>query len=167
MRYQCQFRGCYKITISQPGLDTFVEEAVLAWFAQPENLSRLTADDEGRWLDAAREAEEKLASLQTRLDEAAEQYAAGKLPLWTLTKIEHALRPQIEDAQRGLVPPITDDRIRALVTAPDIREAWAELPMAERRKIIKAGFDVRIQQTKNRGQNKFEPERVLIEPRTL
>lgn len=136
VRYQCQFRGCYKITISQPGLDTFVEEAVLAWFAQPENLSRLTADDDGHWLNTAREAEERLTSLQTRLDEAAEQYAAGKLPLSTLTKIEHTLRPQIEDAQRGLVPPITDNRIRTLVTAPDIREAWAALPMAERRKII-------------------------------
>lgn len=45
--------------------------------------------------------------------------------------------------------------------------AWARLPLAERRKIIKATFNVRIQQTKNRGQNAFEPERVLIEPRAL
>ena len=57
------------------------------------------------------------------------------------------------------------DRIRALVTANDVRVAWDALALSEQRKIIKAAFDIRVQQTKNRGQNAFEPERVLIEPR--
>ena len=106
-----------------------------------------------------------MEGLQQRLDEVADQYAAGTLPLSTLTRIEQTLRPQIEDARRGLVPPIADERVRALVTGGDVRAAWGELVLAERRKIIKAVFDVRIQQTKNRGQNAFEPERVLMEPR--
>lgn len=165
-KYQCQFRGCYKTTISQPGLDTYVEEAVLCWFEQPENLSRLTAPDEGNdWLEQSRQAEAHLAALRTRLDEAAEQYGAGALTLGMLTRVEQTLHPQIEDAERALIPPIADERVRELVTGGDIRAAWAALPLAERRKIIKASFDVRIQQTRNRGQNRFEPERVLMEPR--
>ncbi|MFV0533295.1 MAG: recombinase family protein [Cumulibacter sp.] len=166
VKYMCQFRGCYKTTISQPGVDAFVEEAALTWFEQPENLARLTAGDDGsEWLAKAQAAEHRRAELQTRLDEAIGQYAAGALNLDTLTKLEQTLRPQIADTEREMIPPITDERIRALVTAGDIRTAWTELPLSERRKIIKAAFDVRIQQTKNRGQNAFEPERVLMEPR--
>lgn len=166
-KYYCGFRGCYKITISQPGLDAYVEEAVLAWFENPVNLARLTSGEDGgaEWLDAARAAEQRRRELQTRLDEAIGQYAEGKLRLDTLTKVESNLKAQIADAEREMVPPITDERIRRLITAPDVRAAWAELPLEERRKIIKAGFDVRIQQTTNRGQNVFETERVLMEPR--
>ena len=110
-------------------------------------------------------AEDRRAELQARLDDAIAQYATGSLNLDTLTKVEQTLRPQIADAERDLIPPITDDRIRALVTAADVRAAWKQLPLSEQRKIIKAAFDIRIQQTKNRGQNAFEPERVLLAPR--
>ena len=165
VKYHCHFRGCYKTTISQPGLDEYVQEVALAWFEQPANLARLTASDGDDWLEQTHAVEQELASLQQRLDEAADRYAAGELPLATLTRIEQQLRPKIEQAQRALVPPISDDNIRALVTAGDVRAAWAELPLAEQRKIIKALFDVRVRCTANRGQNAFEPERVLIASR--
>lgn len=45
VKYYCGFRGCYKITISQPGLDAYVAEAVLCWFENPANLARLTSGD--------------------------------------------------------------------------------------------------------------------------
>jgi len=165
VKYHCQFRGCYKTTISQPGLDAYVQEVALAWFEQPANLARLTATDGDGWLAQAHAVEEELASLQQRLDEAADRYAAGELPLSMLTRVEQQLRPKIEQAQRALVPPISDENIRALVTAGDVRAAWDELALAEQRKILKAVFDVRVQRTANRGQNAFEPERVLIAPR--
>ncbi len=165
VKYHCHFRGCYKTTISQPGLDAYVQEVALAWFEQPANLARLTATDGDDWLQQAHTVEEELSGLQQRLDEAADRYAAGELALSMLTRIEQQLRPKIEQAQRALVPPITDDRIRALVTAGDVRASWSELALVEQRKIIKALFDVRVQRTANRGQNAFEPERVLITPR--
>lgn len=165
VKYHCSFRGCYKTTISQPGLDAYVEEVALAWFEQPANLARLTATDGEGWLAQAHAAEEELASLQLRLDEAADRYAAGELALAMLARIEQQLRPKIDQAQRALVPPIADEHVRALVTAGDVRAAWACLALAEQRKIIKAIFDVRVQRTANRGQNSFEPERVLISPR--
>ncbi len=164
-KYKCSFRGCYKTMISQPGLDEYVQEVALTWFEQPANLARLTATDGDDWLTQTQAAEQQLASLQQRLDEVADQYAAGDLPLAMLTRVEQQLRPKIEQAQRAMVPPITDERILQLVTAADIRAAWAAMPLAEQRKIIKAVFDVRIQQTTNRGQNTFEPERVLITAR--
>lgn len=162
-KYQCGFRGCYKTTISQPGLDEYVQEVVLAWFEQPANLARLTASDDDDWLTQTRAAEDELAGLQQRLDEAADRYAAGELPM--LTRIEQQLRPQIEQAQLALVPPVAEENILQLVTAAHIRAAWGKLPLADQRKIIKALFEVRIQRTANRGQNAFEPERVLITPR--
>ncbi|WP_233492094.1 recombinase family protein [Auritidibacter sp. NML100628] len=50
VKYYCAFRGCYKITIAQQGLDDDVEEAVLTWFESPENLARLTGDDGNEWI---------------------------------------------------------------------------------------------------------------------
>nr|BFF08264.1 hypothetical protein GCM10023233_32330 [Brevibacterium otitidis] len=166
VKYYCGFRGCYKTTIAQQGLDDYVKEAVLAWFESPENLARLTGNDGREWVAKADAAQDRRAALQTRLDEAIAQYTAGELNLDTLTKVEQTLRPQIADAERELIPPITDARVKALVTAPDLRAAWSELSLAEQRAIIKAGFDIRIQQTQNHGQNAFEPGRVLMEPRT-
>jgi len=81
-------------------------------------------------------ASEELASLQQRLDEAADRYAAGELPLSMLTRVEQQLRPKIEQAQRALVPPISDENIRALVTAGDVRAAWDELALAEQRQVF-------------------------------
>lgn len=105
VKYCCAFRGCYKITIAQPGLDTYVESAALAWFEQPVNLARLTAEDDGtEWLAKVKVAEDRRAELQARLDEAVVQYAAGGLNLDTLTKVEQTLRPQIAEAERDLIP---------------------------------------------------------------
>ncbi|WGH89969.1 recombinase zinc beta ribbon domain-containing protein [Auritidibacter ignavus] len=42
VKYFCGYRGCYKTTISQPGLDQYVEEVVLEWFERPENIACLT-----------------------------------------------------------------------------------------------------------------------------
>lgn len=165
LKYQCQFPGCYKTRISQPGLDAYVEQVALEWFQDPANLGWLTGTDNDDWVQMADAAEQKRAALQERLDEAIEQYAAGNLRLDSLTKLEGALRPQIADAEKALIPPVTDERIRALVTADDVPGAWAALPLIERRRIIKASFNVRIQKSQNRGQNAFEPERVLMEPR--
>ncbi|MGN6035879.1 recombinase family protein [Brevibacterium casei] len=167
VKYLCMFRGCFKTTISQPGLDAYVEEAALAWFEKPENIARLAGGDGSEWLEKSNAAQQQRDALQTRLDEAIAQYSSGQLNLDTLTKIEQSLRAQIAEAERALIPPITDDRVRSLVTADDLRAAWREMPLADRRKVIKAGFIVRVQQTKNRGQNAFEPERVLMESRMV
>ncbi|MHB2024895.1 MAG: hypothetical protein ACYCO3_16505 [Mycobacteriales bacterium] len=58
-------------------MDAYAQEVALAWFEQPANLARLTATDGDDWLKQARAAEEELAGLQRRLDEAADHYAAG------------------------------------------------------------------------------------------
>lgn len=166
VRYQCQYKGCYKVTIAAEPLDLFVEETVLAWFERSENLARLTGGDDAAWLERASEAEEEITALKTRLEDAAGQYAAGSLSMGMLTTIEQTLRPQIENAERALIPPIEDENARALATSGDVRATWAGMPLAVRRKPLKAMFDIRITQAKSQGQNAFDETRVHIEPRT-
>nr|WP_225752187.1 hypothetical protein [Pseudoclavibacter sp. Marseille-Q3772] len=60
--------------------------------------------------------------MQTRLDEAIGQYAEGKLRLDTLTKLESNLKAQIAGAEREMMPPITDERIRQLAGKSGERE---------------------------------------------
>lgn len=164
VRYQCLYRGCYKTSISQPALDTYVEEVVLAWFEQPENLALLTTEG-NEWLEKASLAQQEIEALRQRWDEASNEFSSGNLTLATLKKVERSIKPQIETAERALIPPIADERVRDLVSSGDVRTAWAGLPLAEQRKIIKAAFDVRITRTGKKGQSVFNPERVHIVPR--
>jgi len=164
MKYHCQFRGCYKVVVGADWLDEFVSAAAVAWFGRPENIAMLIADD-AAWADRASEAELRLVELQARLDEAADRYAAGAITLSTLSRVEATLRPQIDEAQKSTVPPITDDGIRALVTSSDVEAAWNSTGLEERRRIIKAVFEIRIMQAPVKGRKSFQPERVVITPR--
>lgn len=104
VKYQCQFRGCYKTMISQPGLDAYVEQVVLEWFQNPTNLAWLTGDDDGDWLKVAEAAEQKRAALQARLDEVIAQYAAGSLNLDTLTSWKPRCGPRSPRPSRRSSP---------------------------------------------------------------
>lgn len=164
-KYHCRFRGCYKVVIASEWLDEFVSSAAVEWFAHPANIALLTADDID-WSERMEQADARVRELQARLDEAADQYAAGAITLPTLTRVESTLRPQIEEAQRAGVPPIVDDGIRALATAEDVRAAWEATAFEERRRIIKAVFEVRIMRAPVNGSKTIQPERVLITARS-
>ncbi|MBN9375877.1 MAG: recombinase family protein [Cellulomonas sp.] len=163
-KYHCRFRGCYKVVIAAGWVDQLVSETAVAWFSRQENIAMLTAEGED-WAARSTQAELRVVELQTRLDEATDQYAAGAVTLATLSRVEATLRPQIEQAQRAAVPPVGDDGIRALVTADDIRAAWEATDLREKRRILKAVFEIRITKAPRLGSRTMQPERVLITPR--
>ena len=93
------------------------------------NLAWLTGDDDGDWLKVAEAAEQKRAALQARLDEVIAQYAAGESePRHAHGAGSRRCGPSIAEAEQALIPPVTDERVRALVTAEDAPAAWAGLP---------------------------------------
>lgn len=164
-KYHCRFRGCYKVVVASNWLDEFVSSAAVEWFSQSANIALLTADDID-WSARMQEADTRVRELQTRLDEANDLFATGSIAQQSLARIEATLRPQIEEAQRAGVPPIVDDGVRVLATAADVRAAWEATSFEERRRIIKAVFEVRIKQSPVKGSKTFQPERVLITPRS-
>lgn len=163
--YICHIPGCRRVSIDIPRADAFVVGALLGWLTQPESLAVIAGPDD-TWNRRVREAEEHLAELRRRLDEAAEQYAEGKMSLSMLTSVEQRLTPEIKRAAKATVPPVRDDQLFALMQAVDMEAAWEHLDLLEQRRLIKMLFDIRIDKARQMG-GIFDPERIKITPRFL
>ncbi|MGO1316175.1 recombinase family protein [Agrococcus casei] len=161
--YVCQHIGCRRISIDVERTDTYVLEALLGWLSTPESLTVLAGPDDD-WNDRVREAEERLAALRYRLDEAAEQYAEGAISLAMLSNVEQRLNPQIEQAAREAVPPVADAAVLDLISADDVRAAWERLDLLEQRRLIKMLLEIRIEKSQLMG-GIFDYGRIKIAPR--
>ncbi|WP_053384540.1 hypothetical protein [Leucobacter celer] len=161
--YACPQIGCRKISIDLERTDTYVTGVLIGWLSTPENLAILS-DPEEQWIDRVKEAQELVTELQRRLDEAAKEYAEGRISLSMLSNVEQRLTPQIEQASKAPVPPITDENLAALLRADDIEKAWKGLAIVDRRHILKALLDIRIEKAPQLG-GKFHTGRIKIAPR--
>ncbi|MGY4843245.1 recombinase family protein [Kocuria sp. KD4] len=167
VRYQCRFRGCYKISISAAPVEEYVVDYVLAWLSRPANAALLIGEDD-EWVSQSVGAREHLAKLEARLQEAIDGCANGDVSLGLLSGIEKKLVPMIERARHQLALPIVDRAIRDLVNAEDISIAWNGLAFAEQRRITKALFGVRITPAPRRSAGgAFQHERVVITARAV
>ncbi|NII71285.1 recombinase family protein [Microbacterium ulmi] len=164
VRYQCQFRGCYKVALVAADLDQYVTDYALRWLAKPDHIALLAGEDDD-WITHSLAARQRLKELEDRLQSATELSSEGQLSFTLLTQIEKTLRPEIEQAQQQLVLPIADRTLRDLIGAEDLTAAWETLELEERRRIIKVLFEIRIMQAPRRGHRGFQPERVLVTPR--
>ncbi len=81
-----------------------------------------------------------------------------------LSNVEQRLTPQIEQAAKAAVPPVTDENLAALLEADDIEQAWQDLRLVDRRHILKALLDIRIEKAPQMG-GKFDFGRIKIAPR--
>jgi len=164
VRYQCQFRGCYKVVIVAADLDRHVTDYALKWLAKPGHIALLAGEDDD-WIAHSLTARQRLMELEDRLQSATELSSEGRLSFTLLTQNEKTLRPEIEQAQQQLVLPIADRTLRDLIGADDLTAAWKVLDLEKQRRIIKSLFEIRITQAPRRGRQGFQPERVLIIPR--
>ncbi|HJR88880.1 MAG TPA: recombinase family protein [Aeromicrobium sp.] len=116
-------------------VDEMISEAVIAWCEKrrgPEDLA-----DPG-----AKAALEEARDLQARLDEAADKYAEGELPLAALTRIEAKLGPKIKDAVRRsefVVNPLVVELL-----GPHARRRWLDMPLTSQRTVVRALMTVTI-----------------------
>lgn len=164
VRYQCRFRGCFKIVIGAVELDDYVSEYTLSWLSNPANTSLLSGVDDN-WIEHSIEARNRLAELETMLQEATQYSAAGKMSLAVLAGLEQTLQPEIEQARQQLVLPIADRTLRELILTDNLTTTWYLLDLGEQRRVIKALFEIRIGPAPRRGPHGFQPERVTITPR--
>ena len=81
-----------------------------------------------------------------------------------LSNVEQRLTPQIEQASKATVPPITDENLATLLQADDIEQSWHDLGLIDRRHILKALLDVRVEKAPQLG-GKFHTGRIKIAPR--
>lgn len=119
-------------------VDAFVQRAVWLRLAR-EDIAELLAEDTEA--DAVLDAvQAEIAEKQLRLDQARDSFAAGKLPIEGLERVEADLGPEIERARasvrRARLGPVLDGLI--LPTIEEIEAEWWRRSLSERREVIRA-----------------------------
>jgi len=114
---------------------------------------------EGPGLDDARQLADEL---RARLDNAADAYGEGQIDRNQLTRITEKIRPDLEAAeQRARRPDGVPTVVQPLLGAADVRAAWEELDVAQKRAVLQAlGVEVVIKPA--RGGPGFKPESIDV-----
>src|SRR5699024_100499 len=133
------------------------------WLSKPESLAVIIGPEDD-WSERVREAEEQAAALRQRLDEAASEYAEGRISMTMLTSIERRLIPQIEQAAKAAVPPVADKQLLSFIQESDLEAAWDRLELVEKRRLLKMLLDIRVEKAIQMGPY-FNPDRIKITPR--
>ncbi|MGZ4666216.1 MAG: recombinase zinc beta ribbon domain-containing protein, partial [Frankiaceae bacterium] len=151
--YRCSERSC--VSRNHDQLDDFVTRLVVERLSRPDAVDLLAAE---RGDDAQRAAEQS-AALRARLDNAADDYADGKISRRQLERVTARLNPQIAAADAAAR--IVDDvpLLDGIIGAPDVAAKWATLPLSRRRGVVDMLLDVRVLRSP-RGRHLFDPDAI-------
>ena len=156
--YRCGIgRGGRHSAIVAGRFETWLTDAVLeriAWReAHPVESIALGARGEAR-----RQAEE-LTGHARELERVAALYASGEVPAAVFHGTRRALARSIDEVHHGGRPNWRRDALAGR-TAAQLREAWAAMPLADRREVIRSELDhARI--AASRGGVTFDSRRVI------
>lgn len=160
--YMCAGRGCTGRV--QKDVDALVTRVVIHRLAQPDALDWLLGDDA-----EARRLSELVETLQSRLDDAADSQANGKIPIQMLERISARITPELVAARRdrdAAVRSMDLDELRELA-GPQAAARWAVMPVSARRSALEAlGIEVVLLPRAKHGPG-FEPETVEIRWRIM
>lgn len=141
-------------------VDALVVAAVIEFFGSEVGAALLkrqnVADQQVRAFDEVR-------VLQARLDEAAEQYADGKITGSQLATITERITPRLESAQR-VSESTAGTPVIEKMRDKDPREAWEALTLFEQRALVSSLFTIEILRGKP-GSARFDPDTVRIVPK--
>ncbi|MEU2062860.1 recombinase family protein [Streptomyces sp. NPDC013455] len=164
------------VSVSEPLLDAFVEEAVLTWLRNKEQARAALIPDDTQIAEEMRQAQEMLDLFEEELDEARElnrqrnDQGRPLLSLASLSAKEQDLLPKIEELQSKLqsatgVPLL----VQQLVNAVDPEELWygsdttAGLSLEQKREAIRQIVTVRVFKSRRPGRAKYlDPARVTL-----
>jgi DNA invertase Pin-like site-specific DNA recombinase len=156
--YGCKQGFCVARDLAK--LDGFVFGIVVELLSRP-NAADALAGSPAIDHDPARE---RVAELRSQLDEAVDEFAAGKLSGALLAKVEQRLQPQIDAAEREARRSFVGIDID--VPDTDLDSWWDGLSAEVRREVVSALLaSVTIQPT-GRGRRTFDPAAVKIEFRS-
>jgi DNA invertase Pin-like site-specific DNA recombinase len=151
--YRCR---AAHIIRDQEAVDDLVGMIIVGRLSMPDAADLMV--EPGR-ADKAQAAARRVAVLQARMDDAAEGFAAGNITMAQLTKINAAVRPELEAAQSESVSPDRAKILGDLVTG-DPAKVWESMAPARRRAVVDLLTEVRILPT--RSGPRFNPEAVTV-----
>lgn len=155
--YRCVDNYC--TSIHKQDTDDYVLAVIGQRLARPDARRAFAPSDE-----AVRTAQRRARDLRRRLDDAADDYAAGLIDRRQMARITEQLRPQVEQAERDVAAFGTSGAVAAIV-GRDAVKRLAALPLDRQRAVIDTLAEIRILPTTSWAVG-FKPERVQIDWRT-
>jgi DNA invertase Pin-like site-specific DNA recombinase len=152
---------CHKGCVSRrmDVVDEYVTEQILDRLTS-EDAIELLAQDDSPAIDAAREA----AEIQAKLDTLTDDYTDGLLDRAQFKRATERLRPRLEAAKRAAR--VTSSRVSdvlADLVGPQAAERWEGLPITRRRSAVDALVSVRLLPIgKGTRREVFDPSQVEI-----
>lgn len=157
--YACP--GCTRIRRKQEPLDEFITEIVLQRLEQPDAVQLFVTGDPS----AAQSIRDELAGVESRLSNAADEFADGNITMQQLTRISsrlNARRDELSVALRETMPAAIPEGI----TGAQARESWARLNIEQRRTIIDMLLVVTVLPIGPGNARTFDPSKIVVEWKT-
>ncbi|MFJ3173751.1 recombinase family protein [Streptomyces roseus] len=160
---KCSMRA--HVTISEPLINAYVEEALLAYLARDETreaFRRVNGDDES----AAARA--RLRGLERQLEEAQEaavtfdSNGTPQLSIAALSAVEARLTPLITAAKQAARPRVVPAALMDLLEADDPDALWERYDLQQKRAVLRLCVTVRLHPAARRGIRGIEPGRVSL-----
>jgi DNA invertase Pin-like site-specific DNA recombinase len=165
LTYGCSAR--FDAQMREDKLDAYVEEAVLAWLASKAARGFFQSGDQEK---RAEQARGRRAALEQQLEQAREKATAFRadgvtpmLSVESLAVMEERLLPQIEAAKAQAREMNAPPLVHRLLTSDDRHEVWAdELTIEQRRTVLRAVVNIRLNKARTRGVRSIEPGRISL-----
>ncbi len=154
--YRCSGRSC--VSRRKADVDELVSRVVVARLARPDAVDLFAPDTS----DVRRAAAEEVQVLRARLDNAADDYADGKIDARQLERITARLRPAVATAEARARAVDDAPLLSDLLGVADVETAWRSLSLSRRRAVVEALMAVTILPTRQ-GVRTFDPSTVRIE----
>ncbi|MGY1778772.1 recombinase family protein [Geodermatophilus sp. SYSU D01036] len=152
--YKCN--GCY-LARRQDLVDEVVEAVVLARLSQPDAASLFVDDEDVPALRA------ECADLRGRRDDLAGLLADGLMSAAVVRERSQQLTAKIAALEDRIAQALGESPLTALTSAEDVRIAWEELGIRERKQVVETLMTVTILPA-GRGA-RFSPDQVHIAPK--
>lgn len=154
--YRCSGRSC--VSRRKADVDELVSRVVIARLARPDAVDLFAPDTS----EVRRAAAEEVQVLRARLDNAADDYADGKIDARQLERITARLRPAVATAEARARAVDDAPLLADLLGVADVEAAWRSLSLSRRRAVVEALMAVTILPTRQ-GVRTFDPSTVRIE----
>jgi site-specific DNA recombinase len=156
--YLCDEKGC--VGRDKASVDQLIRGVIISRLSQDDALDWLLGDDQ-----EARRLGQRAEQLRQRLDDAADQYADGRIDGQQLERITARLRPQLEKAQaaHARAARSLDLSVLRTLAGPQAEQKWDAMPLATQRAVVETlGIQVHIERVTRRGPG-FDPASVRVE----
>lgn len=166
--YVCRHEGCMKVTVTGEKVDALIESVVLALFASAEFRASLTSAYRERVESEAKAPDiaSQIAELEAERDELEAMRAEDPPTITKRAYIAEDLRIEkaIDELRESEIATVTSPALRRMLGESDLESSWKSADLMDRREIIRILFDVTINRAERNTGQRFDPNRVVVEP---